>query len=531
MIDPSWHVDDFEPDELAVNQPRLVSLSFLLDALRRRWRFWAAFATAGLLLGLAFTVAVPPPSVGTVTILLEHDASTDPEQAMSTELSLLRTRSVATGVIDELDLQETPEEFQKSVVVTAASTTVLVIEIPGTDDADAKARAAAFADSYLGFRAEQVMAQTEGMLAGYEDRLENLKSEVDLITSQYDTLVAQPRASQDRTGELLARRSELNTEINSIQQTIQDTTLQSSAMLAGSRIVDPATVVPRAQLRRVVLASGSGAVVGAALGVGLVLSMALTSTRLRRRDEVAVALGAPVRFSVGDLRPGWSARLRGRGSAARKNLEVLVRGIDSAIAPRKRASKKARPSRVALTTVDNIEAAQIVLCAVAAQFTHRGLRVFVVDLSESGGLESCLTRALEQDRRQTDPAAAPVVFRPDGVPSLARGPVGPAPRVLSDLPQDDPQRPAWDSADVILTLAEIDPAVGVDHLKSWADQVVLLVTSGRSSVELLRTTAELFRNASLKLLFAVMVGADPKDASLGIPDPSTTGVSGARRSS
>jgi capsular polysaccharide biosynthesis protein len=532
MIDPTWRVEEADPDDLAgSSQPALVSLNFLLGALRRRWRFWAAFAAAGLLLGLAFVVLVPPASVGTVTVVLTHDSSSDPEQAMATELTILRTRSVAEGVIDELGLDLTPEDLQDSVVVGQASTKVLVLDVPGEDDADAVARADAFAESYLSFRAEQVNAQTQGLLAGHEARLEDLRSEVDRITRQYDALVDSEVAGQDQAGELLARRSQLSTEINAVQQAIQDTTLQNSAVISGSRILDPATIVPRSELRRLVLAGGSGLLVGGALGIGLVISMALTSTRLRRREEVALALGAPVRFSVGDLRRGWTSHLPGRGSEQARDLQVLVRGIDTGIAPRKRASRKARPTRLSLATVDNIEAAELVTCSLAAQFTHRGLSVFLVDLSESGGLGSTLAKALERDQRQTDPASAPVVFRPEGVPSFARGPVGSPHSAVSDLPGDDPLRPAWDSADVVLTLAEIDPAVGVDHLKSWCDQVVLLVTVGRSSAERLRTTGELIRSAGLKLPFAVMVGADGSDESLGLPDPATVGWPTARRSS
>ena len=124
----------------------------------------------------------------------------------------------------------------------------------------------------------------------------------------------------------------------------------------------------------------------------------------------------------------------------------------------------------------------------------------------------------------------PVVFRPEGVPSLSRGPVG-ATAGTSDLPKTDPRRPAWDAARVILTLAEVDPAVGVDHVKSWADQVVLVVTAGRSNAERLRTTAELLRAAGLKLSFVIMVGADRIDESLGLPDTPDEDWQGSRRTS
>jgi hypothetical protein len=73
---------------------------------------------------------------------------------------------------------------------------------------------------------------------------------------------------------------------------------------------------------------------------------------------------------------------------------------------------------------------------------------------------------------------------------------------------------------VVLTFAEVDPALGVDHLTTWADQALLLVMAGRSSAERLRTTAELFRAAGLPLRFAIMTGADRNDESLGLPGSS-----------
>ena len=69
-----------------------------------------------------------------------------------------------------------------------------------------------------------------------------------------------------------------------------------------------------------------------------------------------------------------------------------------------------------------------------------------------------------------------------------------------------------------LTLAEVDPAVGVEHLRSWSEEVVVLVAAGRSSAERLRTTGELVRSAGLRLLFAMMVGTDRTDETLGLPE-------------
>ena len=141
-------------------------------------------------------------------------------------------------------------------------------------------------------------------------------------------------------------------------------------------------------------------------------------------------------------------------------------------------TRRAAPTHLALASVDNVDAAQLVIVTLAARLTAEGLEVFVVDLTKAGGLEAAVGSAVEQEdgcisERQ------PVVYRPDGVPSLARGPAGLSAAMATDLPSTDRRRAAWDKADVALTLAEVDPALGVEHLRSWAGQVVVLVTAGR----------------------------------------------------
>ena len=69
--------------------------------------------------------------------------------------------------------------------------------------------------------------------------------------------------------------------------------------------------------------------------------------------------------------------------------------------------------------------------------------------------------------------------------------------------------------DVVLTLAEVSPGVGVDHLASWVDRVVLLVATGRSSAERLRNHRRAGQVGGPAVDFAMMVGADRTDEQLG----------------
>lgn len=523
MIDSSWHIEEPVPDDtVTTNAPGvLVTLHFIRTALRRRWRVWAAAAAVGMLLGLVWTVAVPAQSTGTATLFLAHDPMTDPTQAMTTDVTLLDTRTLAAQVVGDLGLAVSPESFKGSVTATPIGSNVLVITVSAPDNQAALTRSRAMVSAFLKFRTEQLRAQSNALIDGYSRRVASLQKQADRLTKQYNSLAASG-SGRSQAADVMAEKSQVNAEIGTFQQTIQDTTLKTNSIIAASHVLDPANVVPHGAKKRAALAMGSGMIAGTALGMGVVLFSALTSDRLRRRDEVSAALGAPVRVSVSTLQPRrpWYKRIP-RRSGNRRDVQVLVHALESLAPSRKRTSHKTRASRVALATLDRADVgtadvATVVVAALAAQLTRRGLAVFLVDLSEAGHLDRVLADELSRDDDKSVHGAPPVVFRPDGIPFLARGPVGAHTGAVTDLGDQD--RAAWDRADMVLTLAEVDPAIGAEHLASWTDDVVLVVAAGRSSAERLRSTAELVRSADLGLPFAMMVGADRTDESLGLPE-------------
>jgi hypothetical protein len=287
--------------------------------------------------------------------------------------------------------------------------------------------------------------------------------------------------------------------------------------VSASHVLDPARSVPLASKRRTVLNVASGLIGGLAIGIGIVLFLAVTSGRLRRREEVATALGAPVRVSVGRVRPA-QGRLRlflDRKRPAAHELDVLVQALDSGLRHR-----PGTQSRFVLGAVDSTEDAALAVAALTARLVERGTSVFLVDLTGSASLATLVGQTTID---------GPTVFRPEGVPTLSQGPLAAQMGVIGDLPSDDPLRGAWDRADVVITLAEVNPAVGTEHLASWATDIVLLVTAGRSSPELLRTASSLLRNSGLQLMFAVLLGADRTDESVGLPDTRDRSVAAALR--
>jgi capsular polysaccharide biosynthesis protein len=521
MMSSTWRIEE-PPSGAPTNVgPQLVTFRFLLDALRRRWRTWVGCGLAGMLLGAAYVLLVPATSVGTVTLLLAHETGADPAVAMATDVSLLRTRTVAETVTSDLGLDMSPEAFQQSVVPTPSTSQILILDVRAPDDAAATKRASVLAETFLDFRAAQLRSRSNALISGYQNQVDGLKGDQKALDAEYEQLTSLGATGQDRAAGVLTRRSQINAQISDLQQRIEDAKLQVDAQVEASHVLDPATPVERSTIKRAILGVGSGMVGGLAVGIGLVLFTALTSDRLRRRDEVALALGVPVRASTGRLRP--RRRLPFTHPHDEADVAALTHALESALPPENGKG----PQRLMVAAVDDIEDGELVTAALAAELTARGRTVLLVDLGQNGGLAAELTRAL--DHADPGVAAVPSLLRPDGPPHLATGPYGIPAGTTALLTDDDPRRLAWEQADVVLVLTDIQPGDDVDLLRTWAKDVVLLVTAGGSSAERLTTSAELLRSAGLNLPFALMVASEATDESLGTPEAPRTGESGTDR--
>lgn len=531
MIDLSWNIDGEDREEITgAPRPLLGTWHYLRTSLRRERRTWVGLGALGALLGLVVLFVLPPSSKATVTFLMAHPASMDGPSAMGTDVSLLNTREVADRTVRQLRIPLSAEAFQGTVTAEPVTTEILMVTVAAPDDAAALTRAGALAQQYLDFRALQLKSLSAGLIQGLDKRITGLQEQATTVTRQYDALI---KESGDPTkgGDLITRRSALDAQINDLQQQIEDASLSTQAAISSSHVVDQPQIVRHSAKKRAVLAVMAGLIAGLALGVGLVVFRALTSDRVRRRHDVALAIGAPVRYSVASLGPAkgaaaallpWRRRRRGwRGH----DLDALVHGLAGAVLAPSAGSVGGRQGPVpagdgrslgqglALAAVDNARVAASVLAALAGHLKELGLTVFLVDLSASGVLAASDARS----------GASLEVFRPGGVPGLARGPrwgeaVTPVPLRAADAWHD-----RWAAADVVLVLAEVNPGIDAENLATWVPQVVPLVTAGSSTPELLETTAELVRAARLELPFALMVGSDDTDESIGLTAGSESG--------
>ena len=95
-------------------------------------------------------------------------------------------------------------------------------------------------------------------------------------------------------------------------------------------------------------------------------------------------------------------------------------------------------------------------------------------------------------------------------------PTGPLPTRAQHAPASEALIAACASADLLVTLAALDPAFGGDHLATWATDAVAMVTAGQSSAVRVHAVGEMIRLAGTRLNSAVLIRADKRDESLGV---------------
>lgn len=521
----TWLTPDLAPEEPGESgEPvrpltALMSFHYLRAAVRRRRAFGLLCALIGTLLGAAFLLVAPASHSATATLVLNHDNRADAARAMDTDVSLATTRTVAEHTIAALGLSMEPESIQKSVTAVPTTSDVLVVTLSGPSDAEAVRRLSAFVTAYLDFRSTQVSAQSDVLIQGYNDRIGVLQAQVTELSNRIATLAATGGTATDRLSDAVGQRAQIAAQISGLQQSAQDETLRRNAVVSTSRVIDPAAAVRGGGKTGLALALASGLIGGAALGFGTVVLQAILSDRLRLRVEVASALEVPVPVSVGRITPlarplRWLRFLpwiKPRAARRDRDLQRMVQAIEKAL------PEPGRRQRLALVCLDNADEVRLGVAAAAAAMQLRGRTVYLVDLTEAGGLDSTVARLMRGSQE-----GRPTVFRPTMIPTLAKGPTD-----IASAGPDEDQTLAMGMTGVCLVLADLDPGVGADHLTAWTERAVVVVTGGRSGVERVRTAGDLVRSAGLDFRSAVLIRAEGDDASSGMAP--TAGDDGTAR--
>jgi capsular polysaccharide biosynthesis protein len=493
----------------------LVNLGFFTAALRRNTWVWCLTAVLGLVIGAGLLVKYPPAYHATTTVMLVDNPNQEPSIEVQNDQTLAQSQAVAARVVQELKLPQSVASFQAAYTVTVITDTVLALNVGAPTSAAAVQRASALAAAFLHYRAQYAQAQEQELFAQLDQQYNAARQRLTSIDQQLAQL---PQSGL--TAEQKIRLDSLQTEQGQQKQimsyvtgTKATTKTYTNAMVTGSSVINSATALPRSKKGEALYIAG-GLFGGLAVGAGGIVIAALMSRKLRRRDDVAVALGAPVRLSVGPLRARRLPPTLPR-QAAKRNLDMrrVAAYLRSAVPGSSRG-----PASLAVVAVDDAEVVAQAAAALAVSCAREGKQVVVADLSSGAHLAHLLGVSGPGIHPVSQDGASLLVTLPE---QDEIAPVGPVPGGASPaMPAQPDQRlvAACSAADLLLTLATLDPAFGGDCLGTWATNAVVVVTAGQSSAEKIHGVGEMVRLAGTRLDSVVLVGADKTDESLGVLD-------------
>jgi capsular polysaccharide biosynthesis protein len=511
--------DDFAATE---NRPTdflagLVSLGFIKEAISRSARFLFVLTVVGLLVGVGVYVESPHQYQASAAVLITLSPFEDAETVAVNNEAIAMTPAVAGIAVHELGLQQSPSSFLSSYSVVSVTSRLLTVTASGPSASQAVLRATAVANAFLTFRANDLQAQENLVLASLDEQISRAKQHLNSIDAQINQVSSQP-ASPAQQSQLIGLRTEQTTAAGTLATFTQSatgnqTTTQADleAALKHSEILTVAAL-PHSRLKRVITYAGLGLIAGLAVGLIIVIVRALVSDRLRRRDDIAYALDAPVKLSVGPLRARrLLPNLRGRAARQELAMRRVIAHLQRAV-----PSSTNGPAGLAIVAVDNAPVVARAVADLVTSCASQGNQVVAADLSSGAHM----ARLLGVKNPGVQPVSRNGVSFTVAVPDRDdAAPVGPRRAGASSA---GPGQPAdaliasYASADVLLTLVTLDPAFGGDHLATWAANAVVVVSAGQSSAERVRGVGEMIRLAGTRLDSVVLIGADKSDESLGL---------------
>ena len=489
------------PQSPVVLVGRLVSLRFVLGALRRRRKIWLSLAALGLVVGLGYHVAVPRSYSAQATLYLAQAPGSDPAVGMANDLALLQTTTVGQRAVTLLgEPSLSPLKLLGKAPGTMESDNVLMLNVAGPTKAEAVRRANALATALLEFQSDRIQQQTASSDNALQDEITSLQQQINQLSATINDPGSSLQSSQLAT--LVGKQSGDTSEIATLQQTIQQNQLASTAITSGSRVVTAGTLVPASTAKLFGLDGIAGLIGGLVVGVAFVAVQAVLSDRLRRRDEVASLLGAPVELS---LKPIRHLKFRHHRWVRRSALEPLGEVDVFAGYLRRRGVRQGGRKTLLVVSVDDLTVPAAALAVLAMRLADEGESVLVADLTKDG----LLARITEDLRVEGESSS-----------NRSGGNIQ-----LFTPPQDDMNEivePPWvatpDVVSTVLVLTAMDLSRGAWHL-TWAKQVLVTVTAGRSSAQRVSSTAVLLRAAGIAIRAGVLIGADAEDQSFGLLQP------------
>ncbi|MQA79058.1 MAG: hypothetical protein GEV10_11375 [Streptosporangiales bacterium] len=472
----------------------------VVTAVRRQARFWLAAGAVGLLVG-AVAAVVPAQGAASTRLLLVHRQGDQPDVGMTTDVSLATTRTVAQRVVDRMGLSTTADDLQRQYSATALTDRVLEISVTARSTEEARDLARTLGSVILDFRMEQARARLEPVRDDVRDARARV-SELRAGAVPANTALGSDGSEQRR------RLADAERRVDGLEAAL-DKEQDATSVMSQSRTLDPPRADRGPLLPAMALVAAVGLAAGLVLGIAFVAVRALLSGRLWRRTAIADALDARIALQLGRVTGRrWWHRLwplvpRPSGPEAVRSAVRQLRS-DAVWA------QASRPT-LAVVAVDCADEGAHLVAELASSYAAEGRNVLVADLSRRGALAARLGVTSAGTRPSGVGAIADRVTV--HLPERSAIPEGRLLR-LNDDAEDDDLLVAWAVADLVVSLVELRPAVGGDHLRSWSTRAVALVAAGRSTVTRLRSTTEMIRGAGVRIESALLLRSDRPDVAV-----------------
>ncbi len=288
-----------------------LDLRAILQALRRRRRLVAALLALGILAGVFVGLQAPPLFVARAGVLLPAspiDAAGRPLRDIDTQVTIAASAAVLDRAGRTLNPPASVRTLRPRVAVHALSPDILEIRA----EADSARRAAAIADAvaieYVAYSSGTVSEDAELETAALRDqanelarRLRDLEVEITAGTTRLGTL---DQRSPDgalqaaRLESLRFNQLEAARQLSALETRIAEAQLDAQLTRRGLRVLEPAIPPSNPVQGRLVMPIGLGGAVGLLTGIVLALALERGDRRLRSRDEIAQAVGAPVLLAM-----------------------------------------------------------------------------------------------------------------------------------------------------------------------------------------------------------------------------------------
>ena len=290
---------------------RPLSLAASLREIWRRRVFVIAVAALCGLSGVAFGFLRPKESTAVALVLLPPSAAvTSGAPANDTHTDAVIADS--TPVLIAAGAKVTPPigvtKLRTLVTVRAISGQILQVQARAPQSPLAEQLANAVASSYVSYTAQLAATSARPEVSALQQQSAQLTKQVNDLQTQIGTVSARiafeapgsSAALQDANllSSLQNEQSQLSQELNSITNQISAAQLAGSSAANTTRILQTAAAVPPNRYGPEATAGIIGLVIGLFGSAVIVVLRAQRHRRLRLRDEIARAAGAPVIASI-----------------------------------------------------------------------------------------------------------------------------------------------------------------------------------------------------------------------------------------